>query len=130
MQKKVSQVLEKKYSFFTVCSLHGLPIGFITFKNASEWLPSLGWWIINKFEDLSKQGSVPGKIIWVVHVFVQKGKPEFKFFQAPRLGYSLQNPAYLSLTPVYPAWVISIQSAIQSRETNEYFIPLVPWKIK
>lgn len=41
---------------------------------------------------------------------------------------TMNNCTYL--TPVYPAWVISIQSAIQSRDTKEYFIPLVPWKIK
>ena len=32
------------------------------------------------------------------------------------------------ITAVYPEWVISAQSAIQSRDIREYFIPLVPCK--
>lgn len=39
---------------------------------------------------------------------------------------SIHLQLHLILTPVYPAWVISIQSVIQSLDIREYFIPLVP----
>ena len=39
---------------------------------------------------------------------------------------SVHLQLHVILTPVYPAWVISIQSVIQSLDIREYFIPLVP----
>ena len=55
------------------------------------WLPFLGSWIINDFENSGKRGSAPGKKN--LRVPCPMGKEEFKYFSSP--GYTCKS--YLQL---------------------------------
>jgi len=57
--------------------------GFVTLNTPVVWLPFLGSWIINEFENLGKWGSARGK--QNLRVTCPMGKVEFKYFSSPEL---------------------------------------------
>ena len=73
----------KKFKVVEVLQYNGVNMKVISAKWTSPvvWLPFLGSWIINEFENLGKWGSAPGK--QNLGVICPTGKVEFKYFSSP-----------------------------------------------
>ena len=72
------------------------------------WLPFLGSWIINEFENLGKREKALGK--QNLRIICPRGKVEFKYFSSPVWEHWRETSGLIAVTPLLsllPAAVLS-----------------------